>query len=97
MTAVDDDPFGRAPSPFVEPLAGSVESVPTDGGMDDDADRPGLLFAWETPDGSRVTAIRIPDSYGNASGFGRWIESSHPGRAREWAIRGARRARRKRS
>jgi mannosylglycerate hydrolase len=43
-------------------------------GLGDEADRLGLAFAWEAPDGSRVTAIRQLGSYGNANQLGRWAD-----------------------
>jgi mannosylglycerate hydrolase len=54
-------------------------------GLGDEADRLGLVFAWEAPDGSRVTAIRQLGSYGNANQLGRWAEGGvdlvdHPDR-----------------
>jgi mannosylglycerate hydrolase len=43
-------------------------------GLGDEANRFGLAFTWEAPDGTSVTAIRQLGSYGNASGLGRWAE-----------------------
>jgi alpha-mannosidase len=59
-------------------------------GLGDDAERVGLAFAWEAPDGSRVTAIRQLGSYGNANQLGRWAEGGidlkdHPERYPETA------------
>jgi mannosylglycerate hydrolase len=41
-------------------------------GLGDEANRFGLAFTWEAPDGSQVTAIRQLGSYGNACEIGRW-------------------------
>jgi len=41
-------------------------------GLGDEANRLGLAFSWEAPDGTQVTAIRQLGSYGNAGEIGRW-------------------------
>jgi mannosylglycerate hydrolase len=41
-------------------------------GLGDEANRFGLAFSWEAPDGTPVTAIRQLGSYGNAGEIGRW-------------------------
>ncbi len=43
-------------------------------GLGDDADRVGMAFTWEAPDGSQVLAVRQLGSYGNANQLGRWVE-----------------------
>jgi mannosylglycerate hydrolase len=43
-------------------------------GLGDEANRFGLAFTWEAPDGTPVTALRQLGSYGNASGLGRWAD-----------------------
>ncbi|HSK51546.1 MAG TPA: glycoside hydrolase family 38 C-terminal domain-containing protein [Clostridia bacterium] len=43
-------------------------------GLGDEADRVGMAFTWEAPDGSQVLAIRQLGSYGNANQLGRWDE-----------------------
>ncbi|MDQ2965152.1 MAG: hypothetical protein M3R57_04835, partial [Chloroflexota bacterium] len=41
-------------------------------GLGDEANRFGLAFTWEAPDGTTVTAIRQLGSYGSANEIGRW-------------------------
>jgi 2-O-(6-phospho-alpha-D-mannosyl)-D-glycerate hydrolase len=41
-------------------------------GLGDEANRFGVAFSWEAPDGTEVTAIRQLGSYGNAGEIGRW-------------------------
>ena len=43
-------------------------------GLGDEADRVGMAFTWEAPDGSQVLAVRQLGSYGNANQMGRWVE-----------------------
>ncbi|MGI5835329.1 MAG: hypothetical protein ACOX87_02400, partial [Chloroflexota bacterium] len=43
-------------------------------GLGDEIDRLGALFWWQAPDGSRVLAVRLLESYANGRDLGRWTK-----------------------
>lgn len=66
------DPFGHVGQLPQILLGFGLEAFVFWRGLGDEANRLGLAFAWEAPDGSRVTAVRQLGSYGNACQIGRW-------------------------